>query len=144
NLIVSEIRDQRMSVGDFPGYNAVLLSYRLLCTIVREDLPSWKSVLSNVSGVYIITDNKTGKHYIGSAYGGDGIWQRWVRYAENGHGGNKELKQLLKKRGKGYVQNFQLSILEICDLNASEDYVVSRESHWKDVVRSREFGYNKN
>ncbi len=144
NLIVSEIRDQRMSVGEFPGYNAVLLPYGLLGTIIREEIPSWKSALSNVAGVYVITDTKCGKLYVGSAYGGDGIWQRWVRYAENGHGGNKELKQLLKKRGKGYVQNFQLSILEVCDLNASEDYVVSRESHWKDVVRSREFGYNKN
>ena len=144
NLIVSEMRDQRMSVGDFPGYNSVLLSYRLLCTIVREDLPTWKSALSNVSGVYIITDNKTGKHYIGSAYGGDGIWQRWVAYAKNGHGGNKELRQLLKTKRNDYIQQFQFSILEVCDLNASEEYVISRESHWKDVMRSREFGYNSN
>jgi len=144
NLIVSEMRDQRMSVGDFPGYNAVLLSYRLLCTIIREDLPSWKSALSNVSGVYIITDNKSGKQYIGSAYGGKGIWQRWTSYAKNGHGGNKELKQLIKQKRKDYIQNFQLSILEVCDLNSSEEYVVSRETHWKDVMRTREFGYNSN
>lgn len=143
-LIVSEIRDQRMSVGDFPGYNSVLLSYRLLCTIIREDLPSWRSALSNVSGVYIITDNKTGKQYVGSASGGEGIWRRWTSYTKSGHGGNKELKQLLQQKRKNYVQNFQLSILEVCDLNSSEDYVRSRETHWKNVMRTREFGYNSN
>jgi len=143
-LLVSEIRDQRMSVGDFPGYNSVLLSYPLLCTIIRENLPSWRSALGNVSGVYVITDNRTGKLYVGSAYGGDGIWQRWRAYAKNGHGGNKELKVLLQKRGQDYVQHLQLSVLEVCDLNASKDYVISRETHWKDILRSREFGYNVN
>ena len=144
NLLVSEIREQRMSVGDFPGYNSVLLSYRLLRTIVRENLPSWRSALSNVSGVYIITDNKTGKHYIGSSYCEGGIWQRWIAYAKDGHGGNKELRRLINKKGKDYVHHLQLSILEVSDLNANEEYVISRESHWKDVLRSREFGYNRN
>ena len=143
-LIVSELRDQRMSVGDFPGYKSVLLSYPLLRTIVRENLPSWWSALSNVSGVYVITDNNTGKLYVGSAYGGDGIWQRWQAYAKTGHGGNKELKALLRKHREGYVQHLQFSVLEVCDLNASKDYVISRETHWKNVLRSREFGYNDN
>ena len=143
-LIVSEIRDQRMSVGDFPGYNSVLLSYPLLRTIIRENLPSWRSALCNVSGVYVITDTRTGKLYVGSAYGGEGIWQRWQAYAKTGHGGNKELKALLQEKGQDYVQCLQLSVLEVCDLNASKDYVISREVHWKDVLRSREFGYNDN
>lgn len=143
-LIVNEIRDQKMSVGDFPGYNAVLISNRLLKTIVREEIPSWKSALKNVSGIYIITDTKTGKVYVGSAYGGDGIWQRWAAYANTGHGGNKELKKLLKQKGVDYTQYFQFSILEVTDLNANEDHVIGREAHWKNVLKSREFGYNKN
>ena len=133
-----------MSVGDFPGYNSVLISYKILCTIVREDLPSWKSALSNVAGVYLITDNKTGKHYVGSAYGGEGIWQRWTLYSKNGHGGNKELKVILLSAGKEYTQHFQYSVLEVCDLNASKDYVIERETYWKKAIRSREFGYNIN
>ena len=144
NLVVCEIRDQKMSVGDFPGYNSILLSFRLLCTIVRENLPSWKSALCNVSGIYIITDNKTEKHYIGSAYGGEGIWQRWCSYAKDGHGSNKELKELLKINGRDYVQNLQISILEVCDLNTNKENVINRESHWKNILRSREFGYNTN
>jgi GIY-YIG catalytic domain-containing protein len=143
-LLVSEIRGERMSVGDFPGYNSVLLSYQLLCTIVREEIPSWKSALCNVAGVYIITDTETGKQYIGSAYGGDGIWHRWARYTKDGHGGNKELKDLLKKKGRDHCSNFQFSVLEVCDLNSNNEYVISRESHWKSVLLSREFGLNNN
>lgn len=143
-LLVSEIRDQKMSVGDFPGYNSVIISHRLLCTVVREELPSWKSALSIVSGVYIITDRQTGKHYVGSAYGGEGIWQRWVSYSSKGHGGNKELKALIENSPSEYVFNFQYSVLEVCDLNANNEYVISRENHWKEVIRSREFGYNDN
>ncbi len=143
-LIVTEIRDRKMSVGDFPGYNSVLVSYNLLRNIVREGTPSWKSALSNVSGIYIITDMKTGKIYIGSAYGGEGVWQRWLIYAKNGHGGNKDLKDLLKLKKSSYTQNFQFSILEVTDLNANKDYIISRESHWKKVLMSRKFGYNRN
>jgi hypothetical protein len=144
-LIVAEIRDQKMSVGDFPGYNSVLISHHLLRTIVREELPSWKSPLSNVSGVYVLTDNNNGKIYIGSAYGGEGIWNRWVSYATTGHGGNKELKRLLQTNGYDYIhKHFQFSILEVCDLNTNNGYVIKRESHWKDVLRSIEFGYNEN
>ena len=38
-LTVSEIRKERMSVGDFPGYNGVLLSHQVLRTVVREEIP---------------------------------------------------------------------------------------------------------
>jgi len=143
-LIVSELREQRMSIGDFPGYNSVLLPYQMLKTVVRESLPSWESALSNVAGIYIVTDKKTGKKYVGSAYGGGGFWQRWVAYANNGHGGNKELRDLLKQKDKAYAENFRFAILEVCDLNANDKYVISRETHWKRVLQTIEFGYNKN
>jgi hypothetical protein len=144
HLLVSEIREKRMSVGDFPGYNSVLISFRKLRIIVRENLPSWKSTLRNVSGVYIITDKATGKHYIGSASGGGGIWQRWTAYSKDGHGNNKELTQLIENSGKQYPNNFQFSILEVCDLNANDEQIMRREKYWKDVLLTREFGYNTN
>ena len=143
-LIVVAIREERMTIGDFPGFNSILLSHAMLKTLVRESHPSWSAVLSNVTGVYLITDTSTGKLYVGSAYGGDGIWQRWTSYATTGHGGNKELRELLQTRGKEYAQFFQFSLLEICDINASDEYVISRETHWKEVLRSREFGLNWN
>lgn len=143
-LLLKELRDQRMTIGDFPGYNSVLLSYRMLNTVIRESNPSWKSALSSVSGVYLITDTSDGRQYVGSAYGGEGIWQRWNSYIKNGHGGNKELRFLLRQKKDEHAENFQFSLLEVCDLNSSDDYIISREAHWKNVLRSREFGLNKN
>jgi len=96
-LLVVAIRDRRMTIGDFPGFNSVLLSHTMLRTVIREANPSWRTALSNVSGVYVITDTSSGKQYVGSAYGGIGIWQRWSEYAKNGHGGNKELRELLRR-----------------------------------------------
>lgn len=143
-LLVVAIRDQRLTVGDFPGFNAVLLSYTILRTVVRESNPSWLAALANVAGVYVITDNTTGKQYVGSAYGGVGLWQRWCAYAKTGHGGNKELRQLLDANGVDHAHHLQFSILEVCDLNASDEYIIGRESHWKTVLRTREFGLNSN
>lgn len=143
-LVVAELRSERLSVGEFPGYNDVLLSHRVLRTVVREQIPSWRSALSSVSGVYVIVDTATGKQYVGSACGGGGIWERWAAYAAAGHGGNKELKSRLQAEGLEYTSNFQYSILEVADLNAKQANVTDRESHWKSVLRSREFGYNHN
>jgi len=143
-LLVIELRAERMSVGDFPGYKEALLTHEKLCTIVRQEVPTWRSALANVSGIYLITDNRTGKHYVGKASGGEGIWQRWSDYAKNGHGGNKELKVLLKSKRGNYENNFQYSILEVLDLDVDNEIVCDRETHWKNVLRSREFGYNVN
>ncbi len=142
-LLVAAIREQRMTIGDFPGYNSVLLSYHMLKTVLREANPSWRTGLANVAGVYVITDISDGKLYVGSAFGGEGIWQRWSEYAKTGHGGNKELRALLRQNGDGYADSFQFSLLEVCDLSSSDDYVLARESHWKTVLRSREFGLNR-
>ena len=106
-LYLSELREEVMSVGDFPGYNSICLSFNILKLIINQQNSSWKGALSNVSGIYIITDTKTGKHYIGSAYGGEGLWQRWSVYSRTGHGNNKELKKLLNTNSKEYAENFQ-------------------------------------
>ena len=108
---VVALHEQRMTVGEFPGFNSVLLSNAKLKTVVRENIESWRAALGNVAGVYVITDNSTGKQYVGSAYGGDGIWSRWCAYAKNGHGGNAELRMLLQDEGAAHADNFQYSIL---------------------------------
>jgi hypothetical protein len=144
SLAVSEIRPERVSIAEFPGYNRVSLSLHVLRTIIRQDLPGWKTALSNVAGIYLIADVETGKQYVGSAYGNQGLWQRWYKYGESGHGGNKELRDLLAEKGSDYAMNFLFTILEVIDVNASQDYVIAREGHWKDVLLSRRFGYNSN
>jgi hypothetical protein len=127
-----------------PGFNSVRLSFEELASIIRQDNLSWRAALANVAGVYVITDTKTGRLYVGSAYGGVGLWQRWGAYVKTGHGGNKELRELLRKSGPSYAENFQFALVEVCDINASPDYVISREGHWKDVLMTREFGLNWN
>ena len=143
-LVIEELRTERMSVGDFPGYHSVLLSAMLLKTVVREGIQSWKAALSSVSGIYLVMDTLTGKPYVGSACGQNGIWGRWSSYADTDHGGNKELRDLLQKNGKAYADTFQFAILEVCDILASKDYVLEREAHWKNVLCSRQHGYNSN
>jgi hypothetical protein len=116
----------------------------MLCSIIRQDNPSWRAALANVAGVYVIVDRKTGMQYVGSAYGGIGLWQRWTTYAKTGHGRNKELRNLLKNNRDAYATNFQFSLIEVCDINASPDFIIARECHWKDVLMTREFGLNSN
>ena len=50
-------------------------------------------------------NKNNGKEYVGSACGGCGIWNRWKDYVADGHGGNKELKKIVKDKGFEYIQN---------------------------------------
>jgi len=136
--------DKRVSINDFSGFDEVNIDYETLKVIVTENIISWKSALSNVKGVYLIADKLTGKQYVGSAYGDDCIWQRWTEYAKNGHGGNAELKELLQSHGEEYKYNFKYSILEVCNMNLGNEYIITRENYWKEVLQTRKFGLNKN
>ena len=143
-IVVSELKSERLVIEDFPGYNKIKLTKKKLEIIISQCIDSWKAALSNVSGVYLITDIKTGKLYVGSATGDGGIWQRWCAYAENGHGGNRDLIAVISEKGKDYSNNFLYSVLEIADTHTSKQDVLSRESYWKDILCSREYGYNAN
>ena len=59
-------------------------------------------------------------------------------------GGNVELKRLLAQHGADYAENFRYSILEVCNMNLGNDYIIGRESHWKNILMTREFGLNEN
>jgi hypothetical protein len=141
-LPISEIRREKMTIPEFPGYNKVVISHASLQIITRQRIASWYAALSNVKGVYLILDTTAGKPYVGKASGTVGIWQRWCAYAENGHGGNIELRKLINDEGPGHCKHFQYSILEIADTHASDDDILKRESYWMDVLKSRQFGLN--
>lgn len=144
DLLVDSIRPERLTIGSFPGYAQSLLTKQHLDIVVREQVESWKSALGAVGGVYVIVDRRTGKLYVGSATAGEGIWSRWSDYSRTGHGGNRELKQLLAEKGAGYAEHFQFGILEIADMQTSQEYVLARESYWKDLLQSRVHGLNAN
>ena len=135
------------ALGNFPGYNNFWISHYDLQTIYRNESPEWKQALSNVKGVYCITDKSTGQLYIGSASGdNEGVWQRWSNYADinNLTGGNKTF-EYMKNNGADYIiDNFTYSILEIFDMRTQREYIIEREEYWKKIFRSVEFGMNNN
>ena len=145
NLIVKELLDDVYSTYSFPGYKNLDLPFKTLENVIQKDNPAWKSPLS-INGIYLITDIKTGKRYVGSASGEAGIWARWSDYIHNGHGGDVDLQRLVAEKGLDYVrESFKFSLLEITstwDVNE----ILDRESYWKRVLLSRmaDLGHNKN
>ena len=145
-LEVVQILNEQYTGNEFPGYENVRLSYPLLKNIVDRQLPRWVDALRNQKAVYLITDTKTGKLYVGSATSQTGmLLQRWSSYAADGHGGNVELRELVKQQGFDYVkENFQYSILENYNARMDDGYILKRESWWKETLCTRTHGYNKN
>lgn len=145
-LEVVQILNEQYTGNEFPGYENVRLSYPLLKNIVDRQLPGWVDALRNQKAVYLITDTKTGKLYVGSATSQTGmLLQRWSSYAADGHGGNIELRELVKQQGLDYVkENFQYSILENYNARMDDGYILKRESWWRETLCTRTHGYNKN
>ena len=139
---IIEIMREKQVMAEFPGYNKVTVSHQELRTIIGQRIASWHGALANIKGVYLIADKATGGQYVGKASGGDGLWSRWTTYAKNGHGGNVELKRLLKQKGEGHMANLQYSILEIADTHASDADILARESYWMRALGSRTHGLN--
>jgi len=123
----------------FPGYDKVNITWQELSRVISKE--SWKTALQNQKGVYLITDILTGKMYVGSAYGENMILSRWRSYIKTGNGGNIELKKLSFEYIK---QNFNFSILDIFKSTVDDRIIIAKESWWKSVLLTREFGYNKN
>jgi len=146
DMTVAEITEKPYGGIDFPGYENILLQFDMLELLVNNQKQDWIAALGNVKGVYVICDKSNGKKYVGSAYGGAGIWSRWSCYANTGHGYNDDLVAVIEKEGKDYARkNFQFSVLEVISMRADDNYVVHRESFWKEVLLTKtKFGYNKN
>lgn len=146
DLEVLEILNDQFTGDDFPGYENIRLSYRQLKNIIDRQLPGWIAALQNQKAVYLITDTKTGKLYVGSATAQYGmLLQRWSDYLQNGHGGNEGLAEIVRKKGFDYIkENFIYSVLENYNARVDDDYIRKRETWWKDTLCTKEFGYNKN
>ncbi len=103
----------------------------------------WQQGLGGVAGVYLITDEHSGQHYVGSASSGNGLWQRWKSYARTGHGDNVQLIELLKEC-VGRENDFRFTVLESMPLDTPRSQVLARERFWKIALGSRTFGLNSN
>ncbi len=145
-FLVKEILPSLYTGFDFPGYENVSLSYNDLETILNGNYPSYKNALEHQQAVYVLTDKKTGKLYVGSATAKDKmLLSRWMGYITTFHNGNKDLKELYEKEGAEYFKKyFQYSIIENYNSNVDYNYIIKRESYWKKVLDTRNHGYNKN
>lgn len=110
--------------------------------IALEEI-AWQRELGTVAGVYLLTDESSGRHYVGSASGKSGIWQRWRDYARTGHGDNKQLVELLREF-PGRENEFRFTLLEALSSDTSQREVIAREGFWKVALGSRTFGLNSN
>jgi hypothetical protein len=142
---VVQILPVRYSGEPFPGHGSIEHSLRQLEVIYATKQPDWRGALEYMKGVYVVYDRTSGKPYVGSAYGDTGIWARWRQYVDSLHGGNFDLRALVDREGDEYVRdNLVFALLEFWPMRTSDEYVLERETYWKRVLMSREFGHNKN
>jgi hypothetical protein len=128
----------------FDDYLDFTLTHGELSYLYRHGYANadWRSRLSAVGGVYLILATTTGHQYVGSAHGTMGIWGRWAAYAHDGHGGNSQLKRLL--RNKAYPAAFSYSVLQIVPRTMPRAEVIALEARFKDKLGSRATGLNSN
>ncbi|MCP4182643.1 MAG: GIY-YIG nuclease family protein [Hyphomicrobiales bacterium] len=146
-FVVSEILAERYTGRSFPGYNSINLGFQELEALIKNDRQDWSTALGQIKGVYLITDTKTQMRYVGSAYGELGLWARWKIYASIGHGGNTGMRDLLKDHDLEYCRRyFKFALLEHHDSQVDNQIILDRESHWKQVLDTRdgEKGLNHN
>lgn len=139
-----EIRKLPYEHAPFPGFEKLFVSFGELSQIFKVGSESWKAGLSSVQGIYLVSDRNNGKLYVGAAFGSGGFWGRWAQYIEDGHGGNAGLKKVIQEQGIEYAENFQFSVLEFASFNVDASQIQERESHWKEILMTRQFGYNQN
>ncbi|WP_374523846.1 GIY-YIG nuclease family protein [Sphingopyxis sp.] len=132
NKPIAEIRE-RFSEPHFPGYKKFISTLSGLANLPM----GWRTALSSVSGIYLLTCPRTKEQYVGQAFGEAGFWGRWLSYVATGHGGNVGLKSR-------DLSDYQVSILEICGSDTTKGDLDFRESLWKRKLQSREMGLNRN
>jgi hypothetical protein len=151
SLPVLEIADR--DTIPFPGFDRVLLRFHELLEMTTDHrYTDWRAALSEVQGIYLITDSTTGCQYVGKADGGERILGRWKQYARDGHGGNAALRELAAAATGGrdgtartdHARHFVFSILRVFGPSTSSSEIDAAESHYKNALMTREFGLNRN
>ena len=128
----------------FPGFDRVIIPFTELQDMVASSrYRAWQHALSSVQGIYLITDESTGKHYVGKADGGERLLGRWRRYAQTGHGDNIGLRSLLAGN-IGAAASLRFSILRVFGPDTPKADVDASEAHYKEALMSRTFGLNRN
>lgn len=115
--------------------------YKLIWTeFYQKPLQALRKVLNadKVTGIYKITNTKTGRMYIGQAVD---IGVRWAEHVKCGLGiGSTSYtsNKFYKAMHDDGPENFTFEVLELCDRSKLSD----RERYWIDFYNSTSFGYN--
>lgn len=145
DIEVDEILKTPYAGQPFPGLDSINHSLGQIEVAVSQQRQDWRGPLENMKGVYVIHDRVSGKRYVGSAYGDEGIWARWEQYAASRHGGNIDLRDLVARKGDDYArENLFFALLEYWSPRTDDEFILDRENYWKGVLFSRQFGHNKN
>jgi hypothetical protein len=143
----------------FPGFDGVLLAYHELRSVVDDPrCADWRAALSEVQGIYLITDSSNGRQYVGKADGAERILGRWTAYARDGHGGNVALRELVDASAltganekavaqdprDDHARHFVFSLLRVFGPSTPSTEVNAAESHYKAALMTRKFGLNRN
>ena len=130
----------------FEGYDRVNLPYGKLADVFSgKIMPTYYEALKKVAGIYCLIDTKTGKLYIGSATGVEGVAQRWGNYLSSKHGGNTKLLTLYNQKGDEYFEKyFNYSLIEYFGLSYDPQKIKEREQYWKMCFSTIANGYNDN
>lgn len=129
---IIELRE-RIIDPEFPGYAAFIEPLSEIANLP----PAWRSALSAVGGIYLLTCPETREQYVGAATGSGGFLARWGDYARDGHGGNIRLKTRP-------LADYRVSILQVAGTADTTADVLAMESLWKRKLQSREMGLNSN
>jgi len=132
NKRVIEIRSTD-HVSPFPGF----LDFRSRLNDLATVPMAWREILQATMGIYLLTHPDTGRQYVGSAQGVDGLWGRWEQYSSNGHGGNAAMREI-------EPANYYTSILEVVSPNVGAEAILRIEDRWKTKLLTRKFGLNEN
>lgn len=129
----------------FTDYLDFTLTYEELHYLFshQEANQEWRARLSAVAGVYLILATTTGRQYVGSAYGTEGLWGRWAAYAADGHGGNLLLRELVTT-DDAYPAAFTYSVLQIIPKTTAPAETLEWERLYKKKLGSMATGLNAN
>jgi hypothetical protein len=132
NKAITELR-LSMTEDPFPGVMKINAPLSELASIPS----SWAERLRDARGVYLLSCPRDGTMYVGSASGVGGFWARWSEYLANGHGGNVGLA------GRE-PSDLLVTVVQVAGSGDTAEDIFAAEADWKDKLRTRTFGLNRN
>lgn len=139
-------------IAPCPPFPDIDLSLQKIAFLAGHEAsnPSWRTRLGSVGGIYLLTDHRNHRLYVGQAGAegeGGGFWARWKQYAA-GASGNVLVDAAFRD---GTIRpgdpDVTMSVLEVVPLGkANKARLDALENRWKLRLRSRsaKHGLNDN